>query len=87
MARTVGLPKTIVRKSVQRYNRETGSFKSRSGSGLPRATVPAEDRRGAIHVLRNHFQTAVETTQRLRYARNVNVSVDTVRRRIAEDNL
>lgn len=86
IARMLRIPKTTVQRAIQRYQ-ETGQYTRRPGSGRPRATRPVDDRFIVMQTLRNRFQTASETATRLRTARNVTVSVDTVRRRLAEANL
>lgn len=85
-ARALGIPETTVRRAIERY-RETGLMTRRPGSGRPRATQPADDRFIQLQTLRNRFQTASETARRLQHARNTRVSVNTVRRRLAELDL
>lgn len=79
----------ISRSSVQRvYKRylETGAFDRRPGTGRPRATSAADDRYIQLTVLRNRRLNAVQVQQSLRDERQVVISSDTVRRRLAERN-
>lgn len=85
-ARTLGLPETTVRRAIKRY-RETGCCTRRQGSGRPRATRPIDDRFIVMTALRNGHASATEMAQTLRTVRNVTVSADTVRRRLAKANL
>lgn len=80
----------ISRSSVQRVYRrylETGAFDRRPGTGRPRATSAADDRYIQLTVLRNRRLNAVQVQRSLRDERQVVVSSDTVRRRLAERNL
>lgn len=86
VARVMGMPRTTVQRAIQRY-RETGLYTRRPGSGRPRPTNQADDRFVMIQSLRNRHQTAVQITQALHTARQVDVCVETVRRRLAEVGL
>lgn len=80
----------ISRSSVQRVYRrylETGAFDRRPGTGRPRATSAADDRYIKLTVLRNRRLNAVQVQRSLRDERQVVISSDTVRRRLAERNL
>lgn len=80
----------IGRSSVQRVYRrylETGAFDRRPGTGRPRATSAADDRFIHLTVLRNRRLNAVQVQRSLRDERQVIISSDTVRRRLAERNL
>lgn len=85
-ARNLNLPESTVRRAVRRF-RETGQCKREVGSGRPKSTTDADDHFIVLQTLRNRFQTAVTTNNRLRQVRQTNVSVKTVRRRLKEVNL
>lgn len=85
-ARVLNLPETNVRRAIRRYW-ETGLYTRRRGSGRPRVTGLRDDRFILMHTLRNRFSTAAETSRRLRAARGVEVSAETVRRRLQEMTL
>ena len=76
--------KTVLR-AVKRF-REHNTHQRRPGLGRPRCTSVTDDRFMKIEVLRDRFRTAVQARNRLEEARQVNVSVSTVRRRLHEAN-
>lgn len=86
VARLLHCTHTAVRKCVQRF-RETGRNTRRPGSGKKRKTTAADDRFVTLRMLRNRTSTSVEARNQLREVRGVNVSVWTVRRRLAEVGL
>lgn len=67
-------------------NLDTNSFQRRLGSGRPRCNND-DDRFIVLNSLRERHQTAVEIRNNLRDVCNSNVSVNTVRRRLAKQNL
>jgi transposase len=85
-ARTLNVPKSTLRDAIQRYH-ETGSCTRKQGSGRPRKTNAADDRFLTLQALRNRSATAPEISHEIRLARNITISENTVRRRLAEANL
>lgn len=85
-ARSVNKPEATVRRAVERF-RETGQYKRRVGSGRPKCTTRIDDRFIILQTLRNRFQTATMTNNRLREVRHTNIHDITVRRRLKESNL
>lgn len=85
-ARTLNVPETTLRDAIRRYY-ETGLCTRKQGSGRPRKTDATDDRFLTLYALRNRTATASETSFQIRRARNVVISPDTVRRRLAEANL
>lgn len=85
-ARVLNVAETTLRDALRRY-RETGSLSRRLGQGRPRAANRADDRFVQLYSLRNRGSNAVEISQRLRAVRGVQVSAETVRRRLAEYGL
>jgi transposase len=86
VAEALDLSVSTVQRAYARYL-DTNSFQRRSGSGRPRCTTDNDDRFIVLNSLRDRHRTAVQIRNNLRDIRNMNVSVDTVRRRLAEQNL
>lgn len=84
-ARSLNLSEAKVRRAVARF-RETGQLTRRVGSGRPRCTSNIDDRFIVLQTVRNRFQNAVTTNNRLRRTRHTNVSDSTVRRRLKESD-
>lgn len=85
-ARALNIAESTLRDAIRRH-RETGLLTRRPGSGRPRATTRRDDRFVQLYSLRNRAASAVATTQRLRAVRGVDVSAETVRRRLREYGL
>lgn len=86
VAEALDLSVSTVQRAYARYL-DTNSFKRRPGSGRPRRTNENDDRFIVLNSLRDRHRTAVQIRNNLRDVHNCNVSVDTVRRRLAEQNL
>ena len=86
VAEALDLSVSTVQRAYARYL-DTNSFQRRSGSGRPRCTTDNDDRFIVLNSLRDRHRTAVQIRNNLRDIRNMNISVDTVRRRLAEQNL
>lgn len=85
-ARILDVPESTLRRCVRRY-RETGLLTRRPGTGPQRATNRVDDRFMQLYALRNRGSVPVQIAQRLHAARGVDVSAQTVRRRLAEYGL
>lgn len=77
---------SIVQHAYIRYL-DTNSFQRKPGSGRPRDTNDEDNRYIILNSLKDRYRTAVQIRNNLRDVRNINVSVNTVRRRLAEQNL
>lgn len=85
-ARSLNVAESTLRDALRRH-RETGLLSRRPGSGRHRVTNRRDDRFVQLYTLRNRGVNAVQATQRLRAVRGVDVSAQTVRRRLAEYGL
>lgn len=83
VAHELGLSKSAVQRLLKRY-RETHSFDRRPGSGKKRCTTPRDDRSIVLNCLQDRTLNAKQLNQELERTRGVNVSSDTVRRRLKE---
>ena len=77
---------TTVVYTIKLY-RETGSFKSRSRSGRPRATSAVEDRHTVVKSKRKRLLTAPDQKSELNSTRSTRVSTSTIQRRLREEGL
>lgn len=82
----LGVSHTTISRVIQRF-RETNDHNRRQGQGRPRVTTQIQDRFIRIRALRERFTTARNLQMQLRAIHNVQTSVDTVRRRLREQNL
>ncbi|XP_018306453.1 uncharacterized protein [Mycetomoellerius zeteki] len=86
VAEALDLSVSTVQRACARYL-ETNSFQRKPGSGRPRCTNNNDDRFIVLNSLRDRHRTSVQIRNNLRDVRNTNVSVYTVWRRLAEQNL
>lgn len=86
VAEALNLSVSTVQRAYARYL-DTNSFQRRPGSGRPRCTNDEDDRYVVSNSLRDRHRTAVQIRNNLRDVRNINVSANTIRRRLAEQNL
>lgn len=80
------VPRTTLRNTLKRF-RQSVTCARRPGQGRKRCTAAVDDRFMVTSILRNRFQTAVETARHLNEVRGVQVSRQTVVRRLSEHNL
>lgn len=88
--REVGRRLEVSHSVIQRLNQrfmETGSVRDRQRSGRPRITDARDDRCVVLAALRERRTSARVLRQHLRDTRNVNVSTDTIRRRLREQGI
>ena len=74
-------------RSLRRRFVQTGSTEDLPRRGRPRVTTPAQDRYILNQHLRNRFLTATATTSVTPGTHNPRISTQTVRNRLAENNL
>ena len=74
-------------RSLRRWFVQTGSTEDLPRSGRPRVTTPAQDRYILNQHLRNRFLTATATAYVTPGTHNPRISAQTVRNRLAENNL
>ena len=74
-------------RSLRRRFVQTGSTEDLSRSGRPRVTTPTQDRYILNQHLRNRFLTATATASVTPGTHNPRISAQTVRNRLAENNL
>ena len=74
-------------RSLRRWFVQTGSTEDLPRSGRPRVTTPAQDRYILNQHLRNRFLTATATASVTPGTHNPRISAQTVRNRLAENNL
>lgn len=86
IARRFGIHHTTVSRVVQRF-RETNGYSRRPGQGRHRSTTAVEDRFLRLRAVRERFTTARSLQQQLARVHGVQVSIETVRTRLAEVNL
>lgn len=86
VAEALDLSVSTVQRAYARYL-ETNSVQRRPGSGRPRCTNENDDRFIVLNSLRDRHRTAVQIRNNLRDVRECNVSVDTIRNRLAEHGL
>ena len=86
VANVFGVAKSTISRLVERFN-ATYSVHDRSRSGRPRATTSRQDRYLCNLTLRERRVTARALQSELRTAAGVNVSDQTIRNRLRENNL
>ena len=86
VARVLGVNHSTIVRLARRYH-ETGSVARRPGQGRRRVTSPWDDRFLHLTALRTRHCTAGLLQMELFGARDVDISVETVRNRLREDNL
>ncbi|XP_011705783.1 PREDICTED: uncharacterized protein LOC105460978 [Wasmannia auropunctata] len=85
VAEALDLSVSTVQRAYAKYL-ETNSFQRRPLE-RPQCTNNNDDRFIVLNSLRDRHRTAVQIRNNLRDVRNTNVSVDTVQRRLADQNL
>lgn len=85
-ARTLGIAPSTLNDAIRRYE-ETGSHGRRPGQGRKRCTTARDDRFMVSSVLRDRFSTAPAVVRGLHDVRGVNVSKQTVLRRLKENDI
>lgn len=86
VARRLGVSPSTISRLNHRFN-DTGTVRERERSGRPRVTNAREDRILHRAAVRARFVTASNLRRDLRAAANVNISEQTVRRRLHEFGL
>lgn len=86
IALRLGVSHTTISRVVQRF-RETNDHNRRQGQGRPRITTAIQDRFITLHALRERFTSTRKIQMQFRRVHNVQLSVDTVSRRLREQNL
>lgn len=86
VANVTGVHQSTISRVVRRY-RETGQYSRREGQGRRRITTAVDDRFLRVTALRTRHCTARMLQHDLLAARNVNISVQTVRNRLRNHNL
>lgn len=86
VANIIGVQQSTISRVVRRY-RETGQYCRREGQGRRKITAAVDDRFLRVTALRTRHFTARMLQNDLLAARNVNISLQTVRNRLREDNL
>lgn len=82
----LGVSHTVIGRIWERYL-ETGSVNHRHGGGLGRKTTQNQDRFLNLTARRNRFSNATVLNTIFQNATGVNISTQTIRRRLAENNL
>ncbi|EFA07092.1 hypothetical protein TcasGA2_TC010082 [Tribolium castaneum] len=86
VAHHFNVSQSVISRLRHRYN-ETGAVAERPRSGRPRSITPAEDRFLTISARREPFSTCRMLWERLINAADINISIETVRRRLGEVHL
>ncbi|EFN73729.1 Transposable element Tcb2 transposase, partial [Camponotus floridanus] len=81
----LNVPRTTVQRVYNRYM-ETGGYNRRPGSGRLRCTTAQDDQYIVVSALRNRRITSIEIKNNLQQF-EVEVSDDTIRRGLAEENI
>ncbi|CAH2085434.1 unnamed protein product [Euphydryas editha] len=81
-----GVTLSTVQQVLQRFY-ETVSNLRRPGTGRKRCMTVRQDRYMVLTILRNHFLTAVEVKNHHLRAGRINLSIVSIRQRLAKENL
>lgn len=86
VAQQLGFTQSAISRVYQRYL-ETGQYTRRPGQGRKRATNAVQDRFIRLNALRTRFLTTRALKNELLDVHQLNLSIETIRKRLKEDNI